>query len=213
MRLYQLLHLLRRPEVQQQLHDQLAAIEIGETFAAAVVAQLLQVAWTSGHRSFRRLLTAALAPYAADPRGGVALSEGGAPRIDPAALHAAFQRRRPPLPPALERRVDLYFENFCRNHWVKDWYLRSPGLLAHVLLLLVRVATLQFLLRSHPGLPAAVAAPPEAQAQALDALAVQVFYTLSRVTDHHGKLMKAVEESLIEQGMLTLPHAVCLLKF
>lgn len=215
MRLHRLLSDVRRGEALETLHRQFRTIDLDNPFALSVVTQILPAAWSAELLGFRSMLAEVLGPYAADPQSGVQLAESGAPSFAPDLLHLAFQRRAEALHPRLERRIELYFENFCTNFFFKDWFLRSPTLLRHVMGLLVRVATLRFLLRSHPAVAALRQSQEslDAQEAALDRAAVQVFYTVARALDHAEPLMNAVHEGLAEQGMETLNHALCLIKF
>lgn len=214
LRLHRLLSEVRRQEGLEQLHRQFSAIELDNPFALSVVTQLLPAAWSAELPGFRKMLAEVLAAYAADPESGVQLAPSGAPSFEPNLLHAAFKRRSAVLPPQLEQRMDLYFENFCTNFFFKDWYLRSPSLLRHVMGLLVRVATVRFLLLSHPAVVALEESDSalSAKQEVLDRAAVQVFYTVARALDHAEPLMSAVHESLAAQQMETLNHAMCLIK-
>lgn len=215
MRLHRLLSDVRRQEGLEQLHHQFRLIELDNPFSLSVITQILPAAWSAELLGFQAMLAQVLAPYAADPDSGVQLAASGAPTFDPDRLHEAYRRRSAVLPPRLEQRIELYFENFCTNFFFKDWYLRSPSLMRHVMGLLVRVATIRFLLLSHPDVVALAGSDSElaAKQEVLDRAAVQVFYTVARALDHAEPLMNAVHLGLAEQQMETLNHAMCLIKF
>ncbi len=110
-------------------------------------------------------------------------------------------------------RIDLYFANYAKNYWVKEWYARSPSLLAHTQSLLVRMALLRFLFFGHPSLRAAEGLDRQTQSTILDRTVVEVVHRFSRQFEHDSAFVKNLESTLAEQGKQTLAHAVCLAKF
>lgn len=214
MRLAQMIKDAGHPDVLANLQQKFRATQFDNPFALSVVTQILSATAKNESPGYRRTLAEVLDAYIAQPESGVTRDEKGAAQFDLPKLHAYFQSHQPMLSAAQLSRIDLYVENFCTNFVWKDWYLRAPTLVRHLMGLLVRVATLRFLLLSHPVVQhlSTSGLDPEAQQQALDKVAVQVFYSASRTIDHAEPLLKAVHESLAEQNMETLPHAICLIQ-
>jgi hypothetical protein len=94
-------------------------------------------------------------------------------------------------------RIEEFFEKYCRQYWVRDWYVDSVSLYPHVQALLVRVAVLRFLLLSHPD-------------EDIDKLAVRVFSSMFRGIEHHDSFLKLIGQGLGED-LPTVLHAASLL--
>jgi lysine-N-methylase len=212
LRLSRMLGEAGNPEMLDHLHRKFSSVQIDGPFAFSVVTQLLAATRRAEAPGYHRMVGEVLSSYAAEDGSGVRFDEKHAPIFDPDLLQAAFGRRLANVPASLLPRIDLYFENFCTNFMFKDWYLRAPNLLRHVMSMLVRVATLRFLLISHPEVAALKDLDPSIAATALDKIAVRVFYTTSRAVDHAEQLLKAVQQSLTEQGMETISHAISLIQ-
>ena len=133
-------------------------------------------------------------------------------KVSPEALWEAYQARRDVRAAALGERVDVWFQNYCKNWVMRDWYLFAPSLAQHVQNLLARVAVLRFLLLSDPRLVEALAITDgEARARRCDALAVEVFYAFARTVEHSDAFLAAITASL--EQFSTVAHAICLLRF
>ena len=74
-------------------------------------------------------------------------------------------------------RLDQIFENYCKQFWVREWYVDSVDLYTQLQQLLVRVAVLRFLLVSHPS-------------EDLEKAAVEVVYSMTRGVEHHSEFLK-----------------------
>ncbi len=126
-------------------------------------------------------------------------------------MDVTFQARRQAVEGAFPARLERYFFNYARHFWMKEWYLHSPSLAAHMQGFLARVALLRFALLSHPqALAATHAATPAAGEALLDALAVRVFYSLSRTLEHSGGFRAALA-SEVDAKAPTLADAISLL--
>jgi len=171
------------------------------TLAARLITQVLKARLEdTPANSFRKLLVDVLCVYA-----GVTPEEGTKLDLDPATLFEAYRRQRDALLPH-QARIDLIFENYCKNHWIRDWYTRSTDLAAHQRRLLVRVAVLRFLLHGHPRLQGS------ADESTIDAAAVEVFYKFSRGVEHAAPFLARIAEILDADGPRTLAHDVFLIK-
>ncbi|MSP63095.1 MAG: hypothetical protein EXR72_22710 [Myxococcales bacterium] len=187
---------LLRPEAFEALHRQFSAVAVQDPFAATVVSQIATARLAAAPPAFRRLAV-------------VALGSDGA---DPIRLMALHESRRL-LASSLAPRMDLHLENFCRNYWMKEWYLQAGGLVPYLHGLLVRVALFRFLALGHASLAAARRASPEEQQRALDGAAVEAAYALTRMIEHDETLPREILRALERQRMQTLAHAVSLIKF
>lgn len=196
--------LIERPSTRAELHKQFSAVPPNGPFALTVILEVLRARYgTACPPAFRKVVDEVLGGYAVD---GAVSTSGDAVKIDRPLLWAAFERRRAERTAMFGERLELYAENFCKNSWIKDWYLKSPSLAAHTQGMLVRLAIVRFLLLGHPA-AAAAASPAD-----LDRLAVRVFYTFSRAIEHETGFARDIERVLEEQKMQTLAHSVALLK-
>src|SRR5262249_1915434 len=100
-------------------------------------------------------------------------------------------------------RIDLYFTNYCRNYWMKEWYVVSPDLSIHLQYLLLRLAMLRFLFFCNPALDTAAAAEGDERIRLLDAAAVSTSSRFSRGIVHgigfERQLRKLAEEPRCRQ--------------
>jgi lysine-N-methylase len=152
--------------------------------------------------AFRDLVDQVLSSYAAEPGAGVALA-GGELSLHSERLLPAYQRRRARLG-GMAARITRYFANYCKHFWIREWYAFSQqSLRLHVLSLLLRIAVLRFLLLSHPE---AAAGDPAG----LDRLAVRVFYSLSRTTEHSREYL-AEMLGLLEKRLRGMPDVAALI--
>jgi lysine-N-methylase len=174
-----------------------AALEVPASLAAQVVVWLLERRLGSEALPvFRKLVASVIARYREE---GVVAGDTERVTVDPVALFAAYALRRAAWQ-ASEARVDLYFENYARNYWLREWYVRARDLVVHSRRLLVSVAVLRFLLLSR------------APTRPLDELAVETFYTFSRGVEHCSGFLEHIVSSLEERQMTTLAHDVYLMK-
>ncbi len=186
---------LGRRETLEALHEKFVVSEGNDALAMAVAAALVRARLeTDGQPALRRVAQAA----ALDAR----------PLEQQAAAHA---RSRARLDEALAARVELWFANYCRNYFIQDWYLQSSSLMEHVMRLLLRIAMVRALLFAHPGLDRALLALD--RAEACDAVAVEVFYSVARAFDHNDSIRAQLGHALTEHKLSSLAHAVAFLKF
>jgi len=170
-----------------------------DALTAKLVTQMLRERLKTPLGSFRTLVDRILATYS--DAASVSVSD----------LWAGFSQRRQFWLDRHAERIDLYFENYAKNFWMREWYVISNDLLVHAQRLLMRVAVLRFLLFGHPWLLEVSASGDTAlQRTALDRAAVDVFYKFSRAIEHEGSFLDLIGARLIEQGMNTFAHATAL---
>lgn len=205
-----LLETMRRPEIHDQLSEQLLlapALSPPTLFASTMVSQILS-AMQQRTDAVRALFGEVLGASATDSTSGVQCAPDGLFAFASAPLAAAAAARRAELSEAYCAREDVLFERFCQNHLVRLWPLWSANLRSYAIGLFLRLAVMRFLLRNHPALRVA-----EGGSARIDALAVRVVYSLSRVLDHEGVILRGLIESLVETEQDTLANIVSLLRF
>jgi lysine-N-methylase len=187
-------------------HRELVNMPVVGLAAARLVTDLLRLRLESSSGRFHRLVVEALTSHGSE--GGVSVDKAGQITMDLPVLWASYQQRRDAWLAREAGRIDLYFENFARTYWQREWYTRSPDLMIHTQTLLVRIAVLRFLLFSHPSLPAVLDAAPEQRQAALDRAAVEVFYKFSRAVEHEGKFLAEIAGTLVDLGDKTFAHSI-----
>jgi lysine-N-methylase len=192
-----------------QWHRQLAAMPAPEALTARLVSQLIRERLKMPSGSFRGLVHGILSSYA--DAGGASVGENGGATMALTDLWDAYAARRQSWMAVLSHRIDLYFENYAKNFWMREWYVTSTDLLAHTHRLLVRVALLRFLLFGHPSLKELVNEENiGVRREALDRAAVEVFYKFARAIEHDGSFLDLIANRLVEQGAQTFEHATLL---
>jgi lysine-N-methylase len=190
-RLGALLAHVEAPATAAHWERELAAMPAPRALTANLVAQLASGDAATLGASFHRLINDALATYQSP--------------VQAPELWAAYAQRRDAWEAAEGDRVALYFENYAKNFWMREWYTSSVDLLAHTRRLLVRVAVLRFLLFSHPALPAALG-----QREALDRAAVETFYKVARAVEHQDNFLDRIAATVVREGMQTFAHSTFL---
>jgi lysine-N-methylase len=184
---------MRDPAVLDELHGELEKVELPDGMPLFVIAQVLSgdVRLRSGGR-FRQVVTDVLESYSAafDAR-----------EVSAAELWSAYRPRRDERMARSAARIDQFFENYCKQFWVRDWYVDFVTLYQYAQALVVRVAVLRFLLLSLPA-----SADPET----LQRAAVDVFASMARGVEHHNEFLKLITEGL-QALMPTVLHAAALL--
>jgi lysine-N-methylase len=198
--------LVCNPETMAVWHRQLASLPAPTSMTANLVTQLLAAKLKAGSGAFGPLVDKITSSYGP----GLSLAGQSATAMSLADLWSAYSTRRQAWVDVLPDRVDLYFENYAKNHWMREWYVRSPDLLAYAQRLLVRVALLRFLLFSHPALQEVATADIGVRRETLDRVAVEVFYKFSRAVEHSPKFLDMIAEHLTEQGLVNFGHATIL---
>ena len=202
-----LVQTMRQPEAQAQLRAQFLAAP-RDAFAASAVSQVVGAMQRRSTDSLRRLFGEVLGPLARDPGSGVCQEPDGAFSFSPQEFAASSDRRRVELPAAFLSEEDALLERLCQNHLVRMWPLWSADLRAYGFGLFLRLAIVRFFLRHHP-----LVAGSGGDREKIRTAAVQVVYTLSRIFDHEGTILRTTCEYFTEHELDTLPNAVSLLKF
>ncbi|MDW8282455.1 MAG: flagellin lysine-N-methylase [Myxococcales bacterium] len=160
----------------------------------AVAAALTLIAGKLPQARFTQLATSILRSYLP----ASALSETDEVQVPIAQLVPEYLRRREVVLGAFADRVNLYFQNYLRHLWMREWYPQLAGLDGYVRSQVLRLALLRFLLLGHPEAERA-AGDAEGGQQRLDQLAVQLVYTLSRAVDSASDVMEGFHKTAVER--------------
>jgi lysine-N-methylase len=190
-----------------ELHRQFTAIEIPGEQAFKVIEVIVTARLQVHIPYFRQLVTDALSSYG-----------GGPGHIDPARveLWSAYQRRREYWTTAHAAALDRWFVNYCKNYWLRDWYVQSPDLVVHTQNLLIRLAILRFLLFSDPRLQAMVDPASRDTSRTLgtlEATAIDVIHKVVRALEHDPSFLRRVQDALEAEDFRSFAHLVLLLRF
>jgi lysine-N-methylase len=188
------------PSSLAQLERELPAIGDRPELSAGIVLLFLQNAPKGTTSALQALLRSIVERYEA---------RDGATRGP--EIYAAYQARRDRWQARHLARVETYFGNWATHYVLKDWYLGEETLAAYVERLFVRVATLRFLLFSHPLLDEAEGlADEEAQGALLDRAVVDVVHRYTRGVEHNfGSVAKL--DAMVRAQAPTLAHVMFLL--
>jgi lysine-N-methylase len=200
---------IQDPDVRADLHREFADLKMEPAFSSRVVITLLSA--RSPVAGLRELIHACLAQY-----GGPAVDALG-PAYVPSPdevreLVLSYQHHKVAWAEYAPR-IDGYLTNYAKNYWALEWYVSSPNMLTHAVLLFARLATLRFLLFGHPLLAAALDLPAADKERALDRAAVQTVQKFSRAFEHDTTFTAALKEKLAGAKLITLAHATCLASF
>lgn len=203
-RLEQEIDFLDRDDVLAELGGRLNAATGGSVTGAAFLAELLaHIASGPMAPPVRRLFDAVLATYE-----GHGLTRGADGRfvVAPDALFAHFAERRAAFEPPIKERLEAHLRNYLAHLMLQEWYPYSPTLPLYLQNVMLRVAMLRFLLLGHPQLARAAGDPA-----ALDALAVEVLYVMSRAFAQNTPVFAQAIARLV-QVMPDLERSVELMK-
>jgi lysine-N-methylase len=93
-------------------------------------------------------------------------------------------------------RIALAFEAHAKSYWLKEWYVTSPNLLAHLQAHLCQAVIVRFLLFGHPDLVALSSSPDrELRRAALDRALVEVVSRVTRAVEHNAALVREIREA------------------
>ncbi len=137
------------------------------------------------------------------------------PVADIAALQSRFVRQRQACETAFGSRIDDSLLRYAENCLYREWFYTMPDTFTYVQMLLIRLAMLQFLLYSHPGLQTLIADPDmamEQRQQALDRIIVQVIYRFAREIDQNMAFLQVIYNALSEQQMMNADYSLAFIR-
>jgi lysine-N-methylase len=180
----------RRPEVQEELHQSLAAVEAPGEVALQVVVRLLTSLQPAGTARYNQMVNVILNGYMQaamqlEPQGG----EPGGPGLF-SVLQRVYEARRERLDAVLGEKISQYCTRYCINEWYREWYTKSPDLLSHAFKLLLRLSALRFLLAGHPMIE-----------QAPEPCAVEIFQIFTKQVERDLQLMSLLDQTLTPETL------------
>ena len=224
---------LENPAVLDALQRRFNALQTPSTIVLLLIQELVSPRAKIGMRtSFRGLVEGVINSYAE-------LEDVVFPETDDDELKinggvvdgfwGEYLRRKAVTEALAAARVDQYFTNYTFNYWFHRLPLESPDLMVHILRMLAQLAVFKFLLFSHPELvdahvdydDSAREAGDDEEAlstalaqftEALDRVAVKVFYKTARFMDH-GSILKNLEKALEKRELRSIAGAVYLIRF
>ncbi len=106
-------------------------------------------------------------------------------------------------------RLDLAFEAHAKSYWLKDWYVTSPDLLAHLHAYLCQVVIVRLLLFAHPDL---LAAPRSTDLglPVLERVLVEVVSRVTRALEHNPALVREIQVAFAAGATPDFEHAALL---
>lgn len=202
--LMQLIRGMAQPEVLARLHEELEGLAgdtlVGMSVVRGVLAQpplvvSPKLAW----------LMSLIAP--------VYDAKNAPIQGDVAAVAAAYDALAASLSPSVAERIDELLGRYVVDHLQRDWFIRQKSLIDYTMGLLARIATLRFLLVSHPLVAANGAGDIAAIEAELDVVFVDAVYSLARTLDHSPAAMRELLDKLAQADVMRLSDLVALLKF
>ncbi|HYH98036.1 flagellin lysine-N-methylase [Hyalangium sp.] len=180
----------RRPEVQEELHQSLAAVEAPGEVALQVVVRMLTSLQPAGTARYNQMVNVILNGYMQaamqlEPQAG----EPGGPGLF-SVLQRVYEARRERLDAVLGEKISQYCTRYCLNEWYREWYTKSPDLLSHAFKLLLRLSALRFLLAGHPMIE-----------QAPEPCAVEIFQIFTKQVERDLQLMSLLDQTLTPETL------------
>ncbi|MDB4991497.1 MAG: hypothetical protein JWN04_6675 [Myxococcaceae bacterium] len=207
-RLMEEIERILNPAVRAELHAQFAELPVDAAFASSLVLALVSVSNRTAH--FRELLDAVIVRH----------SEASDVVLEPGATVSLLVAQILPVYDAQKRawekfapRIDSYLMNYAKNYWAREWYFNSPDLLMHTVQLLLRMATVRFLLFGHPLMVSAVELGDPERELALSKAVVQTVQKFSRAFEHDSSFTRGLQDRLSASNVISLAHAACLASF
>jgi lysine-N-methylase len=200
---------IQDPDVRADLHREFADRPIGPVFSSRVVMALLSA--RSPVSGLRELIDSVIEEYSAGAASP--LKSNKVPSEAEARDMVLSYQRHTATWDEYKPRIDGYLANYAKNYWALEWYVTSPDMLSHAVMLFARLASIRFLLLGHPLLVAALDAPAADKERALDRAVVHTVQKFSRAFEHDVTFNTGLKEKLADAKLVTLAHAVCLASF
>jgi hypothetical protein len=132
-------------------------------------------------------------------------------------LGELYDRRKQAISAQHAGRIEQYFTNFCQNFVLREPFFDYRDLRQYIQELVLRVASLRFLLFSHPAVHAystsGDSAPSVADRDTLDTSAIETFQSFAREIEHSTKFTSKLRELLSDVRADALGDVVCLTRF
>lgn len=181
---------IRRPEVQEEIHQWFTSLTVPGEVALQVIIQVLTSLQPAGTARYNQLINGILSGYMeAASRLEPMAGEPGGPALFP-VLQRVYEARRERLDAVLGERISQYCTRYCLNEWSREWYTKSPDLLSHAFKLLLRLSALRFLLAGHPFIE-----------QAPERSAIDIFQIFTKQVERDLQLMPLLDQNLSPESL------------
>jgi lysine-N-methylase len=202
---------IQNPALRAELHQQFTQLPADPAFASSVVLALMKA--SVRELGFRTLLDAVVAGYGGQSHAhDGAVERASAVSLEVSQIVPAYEAQKA-VWARFAPRIDAYLTNYAKNYWAREWYAGSPDLLTHSVQLLIRIATLRFLLFGHPMLADALGHDDAEKELAVAKATVHAVQKFSRAFEHEVTFTRWLQEQLADAKVISLAHAVCLAKF
>lgn len=211
-RLAQELLLCRDPFTVEGLRTAIAGLGIPAGPAANIVASVvMERTRLSIHKSFDELAGQVLAGFRSALLGDAPPETADGSAMSAEGLGNLWRDRQAAIDARYGDVVDRIFTNWSLLWWMQSPFTDAESLLDHTVRFALGLAIVRFLFAGHPRVAAVLAAESiETAREELEAAAIEVARLFSRAFEHDPKFLKAVDESLRQDGPHTLARALCI---
>lgn len=141
---------IERPELLDDICKEYNEMKISGSFIMSIIHSCFIVHTNSLNTKFRKLTLDCIMTYKTIE--DINFEGAIGPLIFSEKLWEDYKKRRLYWETDYEKRIDVYFTNYCRNYLIKNIFVYSPNLLTYLEMMLVHFAILKFLFISHPDL-------------------------------------------------------------
>lgn len=132
-----------------------------------------------------------------------------------------YRSRRDKMLSMFHGQIEIYWENFCKNHCINFLYTDFPNVSEFVESMIFRLTIGSFIMFSHPEVTDLVETQKQiaeggltgSTKDALDSIAVESFFKFSRCIEHDKLLWTSIHSAMKNGNLSGLPYMVQLLKF
>lgn len=204
--------------VMEGLYKEFLEIDDSLDFSMSVIENLM-LARAARSSTGARLLQRALSSYGITAE---LTADGMEMKVQEGSLKDAFvamaesyRQRRDTLTEKFGEKINQYLENYGRNYWFREIFVRSPTPVAHMQVMVLRLAVLRFLFFSHENVTTLLSDDLSQQdaLELLDQTIVDTVYRFSKAIEHDEEFLPGIQAQLVEQGMDSFAHSVLLMKF
>lgn len=135
--------------------------------------------------------------------------------IPPDALWHVYRENAAILEEKYPVLIEQVFSRYLQNCLYREWFISMPSPFVYMHMLTIRVATLKFLLMSHPKIVSLLKADTTVadEEEKIQQYIIDVFYKYSRAIDHNMNFLQVVYNAIAEQEMMHFDYALPFIKF
>ncbi len=119
--------------------------------------------------------------------------------LSPAEIIGVYQEAKSALEKRYAKRIDLYFTNYVKNHFVKTWFTSDKNLSAYIQKLVIQISIIRFLIYAHPE--SAKTYEGDDKKDRLDKIAVESFQKFSKAIEHSDQFIKYIEGEVKKKNL------------